>query len=253
MCTCQTMSRRTLIRLGAGASLATLAGCDDIPIPLVSEGTAAAMGLEAWEDLRREVPVTRDPDLQAALGAAAARLLAAAGEDASAWEAVVFASPEANAFALPGNKIGVYEGMFRVAATPDQLAAVVGHEIGHLQADHGRERITAQIARNAGLRIVSFLLNIAEVEFAAEIGAALGLGTEYGLLLPFSRAQELEADKLGLVIMNEAGYAPAQAVELWRRMEAAGGDRQPAFLATHPAPADRIEAIEAMLPELVAS
>lgn len=253
MCTCHALSRRTFVRLGAGAGLATLAGCDDVRLPLVSEETASAMGLEAWEALRSEVPVSRDPDLQKALDMASARLLAAAGEDPAGWETAVFASPEANAFALPGKKIGVYEGMFSVAATPDQLAAVVGHEIGHLQADHGRERITAQIARNAGLRIVSLLLNLAQVEYAAEIGAALGLGAEYGLILPFSRSQELEADRLGLTIMAEAGYAPHEAVDLWRRMEAAGGNRLPPFLATHPAPAERIEAIKAMLPSLAAT
>jgi predicted Zn-dependent protease len=221
-----------------------------VPFHLVSEERVAAMGLEAWQQIRSDVPPTRNRDMQGALDAAAARPLRAAGEDPAAWEFVVFASPEVNAFALPGGRIGVYEGMFDIFANPDQLAAVVGHEIGHLQADHGRERITAQIARDAGIRIVTYLLNLGEVEFAAEIGAALGMGTEFGLILPFSRSQELEADRLGLVMMDAAGFQPEEAVELWRRMDRVGGPRSPSFLATHPAPADRIEAIEAMLPGL---
>jgi predicted Zn-dependent protease len=244
------LTRRHLLRLGSAATLPLLAGCDDFPVQLVSDETVAAMGLEAWDALRSEIPPTSDRDLQAALDAAAARLLPAAGEAPADWEAVVFASAEINAFALPGNKIGVFEGMFRVFGNADQLAAVVGHEIGHLQAEHGQERITAQITKDWGLRVVALLLRLGDVEYAADIAAALGLGVEYGLLLPYSRRQELEADRLGLFIMADAGFDPAEAVALWRRMDAATDNRLPAFLATHPAPAERIEAIEAMLPEV---
>ncbi len=163
---------------------------------------------------------------------------------------MVFARPDVNAFALPGRKIGVFEGMFAVTANRDQLAAIVGHEIGHLQAEHGQERMSAQVAQGWFMRLVSLVLNLGDVQYAAEIAAALGLGMQYGLLMPYSRRQELEADRLGLFAMADAGYRPEEAVQLWRRMETATRGGPPEFLATHPAPASRIQEIEELLPEV---
>lgn len=236
---------------GAGAAmLPLLAGCDDPPVNLVSDEAVEAMGAQAWQEIRAASPTAGDGDLQRALDQVTTRLLRAAGEAPEDWEAVVFARPDINAFALPGNKIGVFEGMFRVIDSPDELAAIIGHEIGHLQAEHSQERVSAQVAADWSLDAIALLLDIGDVEFAAEIAAALGLGVEYGLVLPYSRRQELEADRLGLSTMAAAGFEPREAVDLWRKMDAASGPRPPAFLATHPAPAARIEEIEAMLPEL---
>jgi predicted Zn-dependent protease len=227
-----------------------LAGCDWIPFRLVPDASVEEMGVASWESLRSEIPPSGRPELQTALDQVATQLLIAAGEAPAEWEAVVFASPDVNAFALPGNKIGVFEGLFGVVENQGQLAAVVGHEIGHLQADHGAERVNAQAVRDLGLRVVGLILQFAEVEYSADIAAALGLGVEYGLVRPYTRGHELEADRLGLELMANAGFDPAEAVELWRRMDAATGSRMPGFLATHPAPEARIEAIEAMLPEI---
>lgn len=249
MCQANAITRRSLLKYAGAASLPVLSGCD-MPFDLVSDDDVEALGLQAWEEIRTTSAVARDPELQSVLDRVSARLLAAAGESAADWEILVFARPEINAFALPGRKIGVYEGMFRVVANEDQLAAIVGHEIGHLEAEHSQERMNAQLSADWGLSIVSYLLRLGGVEYAAEVAAALGLGVEYGLVLPYSRQHELEADKLGLVTMAAAGFAPEQAVDLWRRMEIAAGDRPPEFLATHPAPASRIEAIEEMLPEI---
>ena len=245
-CRCH-LTRREL--LASGGALILAAGCDNPP-DLVSDETVEAMGLRAWAEMSEQTPRSGDRDLQQVLDEVSARLLLAAGEDPAAWEAVVFASAEVNAFALPGRKIGIYEGLFGVTANPDQLAAVVGHEIGHLQAEHGQERLSAQVARGWFMRLVSLLLNLGEVQYAAEIAAALGLGVEYGLLMPYSRRQELEADRLGLFTMAEAGYRPEAAVELWRRMDAATRGRPPELLATHPAPESRIREIEELLPEV---
>lgn len=240
----------TLSRLILLVPLLLVGACDWLPFRLVSASAVEEMGVESWETLRTQVAPTSRPELQAALDEVTANLLATAGEAPGDWEAVVFASPDINAFALPGNRIGVFEGMFGVVGTPDQLAAVVGHEIGHLQALHGEERVNAQVIRDLGLRFVALLLQFAEIEYSADIAAALGLGVEYGLVRPYSRGQELEADRLGLELMAAAGFDPAEAAELWRRMDAASGRQLPGFLATHPAPEARIEAIEAMLPEL---
>lgn len=237
--------------MASATALPLLSGCgEEFPFDLVSDETVRAMGLQAWEEIRSKSPAPSDPDLQAALERVSTRLLSAAGERPGDWEVAVFARPEVNAFALPGKKIGIFEGMFRVVDSADQLAAVVGHEIGHLQADHAQERMNAQVAKQWGLRLVALLLQIGDIEYAAEIAAALGLGVEYGLVLPYSRRQELEADRLGLVTMAAARFDPREAVDLWQRMEAVSGPRVPEFLATHPTPRSRIEAIEAMLPEV---
>ncbi len=160
------------------------------------------------------------------------------------WDTQVFASSEINAFALPGRKIGVFEGMFGVTQNTDQLAAIVGHEIGHLSENHAQARTSAQVATDAGLRIIAWLLNLGEVEYANEIAAALGPGAQVGLLLPYSRSHEFEADAFGLSAMVETGYDGGDALQLWRLMNVATQGRPPAFLATPPAPTDRIEAMQ---------
>jgi len=247
MCNCR-MNRRTMLRLSAAASLPILGGCDDVN--LVADETVEAMGLQAWADIQKSTQVTTNANLQTTLNDISARLLIAANEAPVDWEVLVFRGPEVNAFALPGRKIGVYEGMFEVIANQDQLAAIVGHEIGHLQAEHSHERMDAQAAKGFGMRALSMILELSEVEYSEEIAAALGMGLDYGLILPYSRRQELEADRLGLFTMAAAGFDPSEAVALWQRMEAAVTNRAPEFLATHPAPQSRIAAIKKMLPDL---
>lgn len=248
MCTCGPTRRGILKLAGLGTASVLVTGCDQIAnINLVSDAMVEEMGLRAWQDMRRTVPPSRNAAATQTAERVAARLLAAAGEKRGEWELVVFANPAVNAFTLPGRKIGVFEGMFRVAQNDDQLAAVVGHEIGHLQADHGRERMNAQVAKGWGLQIVALLLNLSGVSYGPEIAAALGLGVEYGLVLPYSRRQEFEADRLGLRLTAEAGFRPEEAITLWQRMDAAAGPRLPQFLATHPAPEARIQAIREIL------
>ena len=231
--------RRALGLLGAVALAPSLAGCERIAPFLVSDETVEQLGVETWTRLRQQMPVSRDAVVQRRVAEIATRLLRAAGETPSRWEVQVFARPEVNAFVLPGRKIGVL--VLRVARSEGELAAVIGHEIGHLQAEHSRERVSAETLRHWGLQLISFLLQISEIEFAREIAALLGVGVEFGLVRPYGRAQELEADRLGLFVMAKAGYDPREAAELWRRMDQRGGG-VPAILSTHPAPRDRIEA-----------
>jgi predicted Zn-dependent protease len=256
MCSCcPPLDRRRVLGLLAGIAAAPLiAGCDEtdgFPIQLVSDDTVRRLGIESWERIRSQTPVSRARDLRQALQAIGQRLLLAAGEDPARWEMVVFARNEPNAFALPGGKIGVFEGMFRVTANEGQLAAVLGHEIGHNQAEHSQERLSVAAAKQFGLRLVSTALQIGDVAYANEIAALLGVGVEFGLELPYSRRQELEADQLGLMTMARARFDPREAVELWRRMERIGGRAAPAFVSTHPAPRARIEALEQILPEVL--
>jgi predicted Zn-dependent protease len=138
-------------------------------------------------------------------------------------------------------KIGVHTGMLGVARTPDQLAAVIAHEIAHVLADHSNERLTQELAVQGGLMLVDL--------FAEEPGSlqhemlrqALGIGAEYGLLLPYSRTHEREADRIGRDLMAQAGFDPRASVTLWRNMAAAGGGQPLAFLSTHPSHDNRME------------
>ena len=235
------LSRRGFLRGAALSAPLATAGCD-LPI-LVSDAEAAEMGRAAWAEIRSRTPLSSNVGYAEVVGRAAGRLLRAGGHDPRDWELAVFAGPTVNAFALPGRKIGLYEGMIRLAADEAQLSAVIGHEIGHLDAEHSKERMSAQMAGSAALRLVSWLLDLGEIEFADEIGAALGVGLEFGVLRPYGRGQEEEADLLGLRLMVGAGYDPAAAPALWRRMAARAG-RGPEFLSTHPAPESRVRALE---------
>jgi predicted Zn-dependent protease len=231
----------------AGATI-TLSGCDEVS--LVSDRKVEEMGLVAWQEITQQTPESRSADLRQVTTEIADRLLRAGGEAPQDWEVRVFASPQVNAFALPGRKIGIYEGMFNVARSRDQVAAIIGHEIGHLEADHAQKRISAQIAKDQGLRLLSWALQASEIEFAADIAGALGVGLDLGLVLPYSRRQEVEADRFGVILMAEAGYVPEEAITLWQNMQTAAGQRGPDFLATHPNPYARIEEIRELLPQL---
>jgi predicted Zn-dependent protease len=244
------LTRRTALRLvGAAALTPTLAACERIAPFLVTEETVEQLGEQTWAKLQQQMPISRDAAEQRRVVDISRRLLTAAGENPGRWEVQVFAQPEVNAFVLPGRKIGVLEGMLRLARGEGELAAVIGHEIGHLQAEHSRERVAAETLRHWAQQLIGFLLQISEVEFAREIAALLGAGVEFGVVRPYGRAQELEADRLGLFTMVRAGYDPREAAELWRRMEERGGG-PPAILSTHPAPRARIQAIEALIPEV---
>lgn len=162
------------------------------------------------------------------------------------WEVVVFDDEQVNAFALPGGKIGVYTGLLNVAKNQNQLAAVIGHEIGHVIAQHGNERMSQGALINLGSQAVNQILVANEVGQSAPIMAAIGLGLQMGVQLPFSRSHESEADLIGLQLMAVSGFDPRQSVNLWQNMEAASGGNQPAeILSTHPSPQSRIENLQA--------
>lgn len=253
-----TLGRRPLLAAAlAGVSGMALAGCNtgaglagSVP-NLVSPEQERQMGAETWARIKAESKPSDDAGMQRALEVVGGRLLATAGEAPENWEMVVFEGEEANAFALPGGKIGVYEGIFQFMDNDAQLAAVVGHEIGHNQARHASQRISASTVTDFGVQALGAALAIGNVGYANEIAALLGAGAQYGVLMPYSRDQELEADRLGLMLMARAGYDPREAAQLWRNMSAAGG-RSPEFLSTHPAPESRIRQIEALLPEAMA-
>jgi predicted Zn-dependent protease len=244
--------RRQLAAMAVSSLLVSAcAGSDEtgLGVDLVSQEQVQEMGVESWQRIRSETPASGDEAAQRTAEQVADNLLRAAGADPDDWEVLVFEGDEANAFALPGGKIGIYEGMFRTAANEAQLAAVVAHEIGHLEAAHAQERVNSEVATQGVVQLVSAALQIGNIGYADAIAGALGAGAQYGVLLPYSRNQELEADRTGLQLMAQAGYDPREALEFWRRMQQQGGAQPPAFLSTHPGAGDRIEQLQELMPE----
>jgi predicted Zn-dependent protease len=151
----------------------------------------------------------------------------------------VFDTKELNAFVLPGGKVGFYKGLMNLCENDDQIAAVLGHETGHVTAHHAAERASqGLLAQIAG--------SVAGAKSEA-LGQLFGIGSQYGVLLPYERTQESEADILGVEYMHRAGYDVRQAVRLWELMGAQSGARAPEILSTHPDPANRIENIKAYI------
>jgi len=156
------------------------------------------------------------------------------------WETAFFVEKEPNAFALPGGKVGVNTGIFSVAKNQDQLAAVIGHEIGHVISRHHEERLTRQMGASSLLQIAGALAG----DYGQLVTQGGGMVAQTGFLLPNSRTQESEADVVGQRLMAQAGFDPAQAVDLWQNMMAGGGARSPQWLSTHPDPANRIRELQ---------
>jgi predicted Zn-dependent protease len=172
------------------------------------------------------------------------RVAAASSKDYE-WEVTLFDSKDVNAFCLPGGKMGVYSGIIPVAKNNAALAAVMGHEVAHAVAQHGAERVSQSL-------IVSGTLIAADVamkdsKHRQSILAALGLGAQVGIMMPYGRTQESEADEIGLEYMARAGYDPREAVGLWERMAALGGS-PPEILSTHPDPRNRAKALQELMP-----
>lgn len=170
------------------------------------------------------------------------------------WEVQLFEDANPNAFALPGGKVGVNTGMFAVAKTQDELAAVIGHEIAHVISQHANERVSQQMATGIGIEAIgAYSGTRTSPENTKALMSALGLGAQLGVLLPYSRVHESEADVLGQQLMARAGFDPAAAVALWQHMQAADqGGRPPQLLSTHPDPRNRIQDLAGRAPALQA-
>lgn len=215
---------------------------------LYSEPQMAEMGDQAFSSMKEELKIS-STQVQNNYVQCVAKSITPHVPDTvfdGEWEVVVFQDEQVNAFALPGGKIGVYTGLLDVATTQSQLAAVIGHEIGHVIAHHGNERMSTSTLTNLGTQAVAQVINSQEVAYSGAIMAAIGMGSQVAITLPFSRAHESEADLIGLALMAQAGFDPRESVTLWQNMEAAsGGQRQMEILSTHPAPQSRISNLQA--------
>jgi predicted Zn-dependent protease len=241
--------RLAALLLGFVTSCATVPYTNRSQLILVSPQQEAALGAQAFRQVVSQSRIDSDPRTNAAVEEVGRRLAAAANRPDFQWKFVVLDDDrQVNAFALPGGKVGVYTGILPVAQDQAGLAVVMSHEIAHAIARHGAERMSqAQLAQLGGQALAIGLGGGAE---AGMILAAYGLGAQYGVLLPYGRTQESEADRIGLMLMAQAGYDPRVALEFWERMERASGrGGPPEFLSTHPSHGRRIEQLRAWMPE----
>lgn len=237
-------ARTVLLILGVA-----LAACQSAPVTgrsqliLLPESQDAGMGLQAYQQIKQQERVSRDPELNRRVEEIGRRIAAVSGQSDWDWQFTVFENDEPNAFALPGGKVGVYTGLFKVAKNDAQLATVLAHEVGHAIARHGAERMSQGVlAQLGGVAVGAATGNQAYVDAYTQLATL-------GVILPYSRTQESEADEIGLMLMAEAGYDPREAVKLWQNFEALGGERPPEFLSTHPAEGTRIERLRALMPK----
>lgn len=222
-------------------------------LKLLPDRQMDSLGQQSFEEMKAKVPsersganvnyvrcvadsITRLPEVQS---------------QTKDWEVVVFKDETANAFALPGGKIGVHTGMLKVAKNQDQLAAVLGHEVGHVLAKHGNERVSQQLLESGAMLAISKGIGEDNPQSGLILGA-IGLGTQLAVLLPFSRQHESESDAIGLDLMAKAGFDPQQSVQLWKNMAAAGGGKPPEFLSTHPSDSTRIQGLESKMGQALA-
>lgn len=241
-------------------TLALLISCNTSPtgrkqLLLLPEEQLAEQGIQAFTQIKEETPVVQSRQKIEYVNCIANRLIRVLpdGTFNGEWEVQVFDSDAVNAFALPGGKIGVYTGLIEITDNADQLAAVIGHEIGHVIAKHGNERVSQNVLAGVATDLTKSALELGEVGNRDLILGALGVGIQYGVALPFSRSHESEADSIGLMLMADASFDPRQSVNLWQNMaEANSGKQPPEWLSTHPSAATRIKRLEAEMPSALA-
>ena len=237
----------------AGISILLLLSCQTAPITgrsqliLVGDQEVQALGLQAYQQMKEEMPRSNNQALNRRVQEVGRRIAAVSPKPEWDWEFTLFENDNPNAFALPGGKVGVNTGLFTVATNDDQLATVIGHEVAHAIARHGNERMSQGLLAQGGVAAAGIATGGSGL---ATAGSALA--AQYLFTLPNSRTQESEADHIGLLYMAEAGYNPRESVNLWLNMQAAGAGRQLEWMSTHPAPGNRILELERLMPEALA-
>jgi metalloendopeptidase OMA1, mitochondrial len=234
-----------------------IAGCSSAPytgrrqLIVVSEGQEMALGDDAYRHVLRDSVVTRASDAERIVRKVGERIAAVANKPEYKWEFTVINDPETvNAFAVPGGKVAVYTGIFGPARDEAGLAVVLGHEVAHALARHPAERMSQGLLLQLGGVGLGVALG-RNPAVANQILQVYGVGAGVGVALPFGRAQETEADRIGLILMAKAGYDPRVALDLWERMEKKEGSKgaPPEFLSTHPGYETRISQLRSFLPE----
>ncbi|PON18865.1 peptidase M48 family protein [Candidatus Entotheonella serta] len=229
--------------------------CETVPITgrsqlmLLSGPEEVQLGLTAYREILSQEKLSRNRRVNALVQRVGERIAAVSNRPDYQWEFRVIDKDQANAFALPGGKVAVYTGILKYTKTEAGLAVVMGHEVAHALARHGAERMSQSMLANTGLSAISAIAGAENQALVQAIGVAYGVGVQ----LPFGRGQESEADRIGLILMAQAGYDPREAIPFWQRMSAAkGGGGPPEFLSTHPSGETRIRQLQQWMPEALA-
>jgi predicted Zn-dependent protease len=233
-----------------------LAGCATVPYTnrpqfnIISHAQEYKLGLQAYQETLAKAKLSGDIQATAMVARVGARIAAAADRPDFDWQFNLIEAPDTvNAFCLPGGRVAVYTGILQVTGNEEGLAVVMSHEVAHALAHHGAERMSQGELVNLGGAALQAGMSNKDPAVQKGVLSAFGLGTNVGVLLPFSRTHEAEADHIGLILMAKAGYDPRAALAFWQRMEAVGGKKPPEFLSTHPADATRVKKIQDELPE----
>jgi predicted Zn-dependent protease len=210
-----------------------------------------ALGLQSYQDILKKSVVLTDGKIVQQVKKIGKKIAAIAKEapDSFNWEFNVIKSKSVNAFALPGGKVAVYTGLVPIAKNTNGMAVVMGHEIAHAIARHGAERLAYQKLQRLGSLAVSLSIGDMDTQTQGIVMGALGIGSKYGILLPFSRKHESEADYIGLILIARACFDPREAPLLWQRMSKAGGSKSLEFMSTHPNHDTRIQQLNEWMPE----
>jgi len=212
-------------------------------VALYSDSELNTMGESSFEQMKKDIPISGNKSVNNFVNCVANAITKHVPKSAHEgdWEVVVFDSAQVNAFALPGGKIGVYTGILNVTEDQHQLAAIIGHEVGHVVESHSNERLSANKISDVGMMVANLALGASEVENKNLWMAGLGAGVQYGLIMPYSRSHESEADVIGQELMARAGFEPKASVKLWQNMSKLSKNSPPEFMSTHPANDTRIK------------
>ncbi len=246
--------------LGLALLGAALSGCATAPytgrkqVLMVSPEREQTLGYQAFSQIQKQSPQSTDQALQARVREVGERIARAADRPEFHWEFVVFQDDKvANAFCLPGGKVGIYSGLFKYIRSDADLATVMAHEVGHALARHAGERLSqARLAQIGGTALNVGLAAIGVGGAAGSLAMqGYGVASKMGVLLPYNRVQESEADRIGMILMAKAGYDPEAAVQFWEHFASEKKDKAqlPQFLSTHPSDASRIQALRTLVPE----
>lgn len=234
--------------------LITLSACATTPtgrsqLAFMPDAELDAMGLQAFTEMKNEKPMSQDTRENQFVRCITDAITREVGGD---WEVAVFEDKSLNAFALPGKKIGVHTGLIDLVDNQDQLASVIGHEIGHVLAKHSNERMSQKLGAQIGMSVIAAIAAPRTPMGQTAMGL-LGVGTQYGVLMPFSRLHESEADSIGVELMAKAGFNPAESITLWQKMaQASQGSQTAEFLSTHPSHETRIDDLQEQMPKATA-
>jgi len=231
------------------------ASCKEVPLTerkqliLIPESSEMKLGEDAYRKIIEESKLSNNRDIVDKVKQVGSRIAKVSNRTNYKWEFIVIEDDStANAFCLPGGKIGIYTGILQYTKDEKGLAAVIGHEVGHAIARHGAERMSTALLAQAGRIALNLIVDVDDPMVLEALNKAYGLGTEIGVILPFSRKQELEADRIGVGLMDQAGYKRIGALEFWKRMKQGRQREQPlVYLSTHPVDDKRIAEIEKIL------